>query len=547
MADQYQYVKLPDGSYGKFAANASDKEIRALVAKHFPAAYQAKPATGPKSQIPDWKPADTLPPENARFPGAGRTAYKAADFIGGLLPAAGSTAGALATAATGPGAVAGAGAGAVLGEEASHFLKKAMYRDLPPESAKEAITSMGEQAVLGAGSEFGARAAGSVLRKLATPFKESATSIREANAGNGVRLTPGEAAGNPMVKLGETVLEHLPGGSGPMRTFRAAQESDAIGYLGKQLDALSSQNLTSEQAGEAVQKAIREAKSKSDALVGSKFDQARTILGKKPGEYLTAEDFDKAIAASEKPGSILGPDGKPIKSFAIGDRARKALAEARSTYQQENSRFDQEILGKVLQTQKPEIIGGFFEKAGLDDLRALKTVLPPEVQQNAARNVLDNIITRSADPQSGQINARNFATSVKKLGEGRGRLIFGQQYDSVLEAGKLLGRINAGSGSSMVGRMHTARVMAGAAAALGGLFGLGGLEGAVKGLATEVAFSRMLSIALTKPQLTGAALNILRGAAVSAARGIPYGVDALTSTSPGNYPQPRYELESTQP
>ena len=39
MADQFQYIKLPDGSYGKFAANASDETIRGAIDRDFPTAY----------------------------------------------------------------------------------------------------------------------------------------------------------------------------------------------------------------------------------------------------------------------------------------------------------------------------------------------------------------------------------------------------------------------------------------------------------------------------------------------------------------------------
>lgn len=38
--DQFQYVKLPDGSYGKFAANATDDQIRTQITKDFPDAYK---------------------------------------------------------------------------------------------------------------------------------------------------------------------------------------------------------------------------------------------------------------------------------------------------------------------------------------------------------------------------------------------------------------------------------------------------------------------------------------------------------------------------
>jgi hypothetical protein len=37
--DQFQYIKLPDGSYGKFAANAGDDVIRGAIQKDFPDAF----------------------------------------------------------------------------------------------------------------------------------------------------------------------------------------------------------------------------------------------------------------------------------------------------------------------------------------------------------------------------------------------------------------------------------------------------------------------------------------------------------------------------
>jgi hypothetical protein len=45
MPDQFQYIKLPDGSYGKFAANASDEQIRAAIQKDFPNAFPAPEPT----------------------------------------------------------------------------------------------------------------------------------------------------------------------------------------------------------------------------------------------------------------------------------------------------------------------------------------------------------------------------------------------------------------------------------------------------------------------------------------------------------------------
>lgn len=46
--DRFQYVKLPDGSYGKFRADATDAQIRAAITKDFPNAY-TKPITAPQT------------------------------------------------------------------------------------------------------------------------------------------------------------------------------------------------------------------------------------------------------------------------------------------------------------------------------------------------------------------------------------------------------------------------------------------------------------------------------------------------------------------
>src|SRR5690349_14714086 len=41
--DQFQYIKLPDGSYGKFLSNASDADIQAAIKKDFPDAFKQQP------------------------------------------------------------------------------------------------------------------------------------------------------------------------------------------------------------------------------------------------------------------------------------------------------------------------------------------------------------------------------------------------------------------------------------------------------------------------------------------------------------------------
>jgi len=43
--DQFQYIKLPDGSYGKFRSDASDEQIKGAISKDFPTAFKPSVAT----------------------------------------------------------------------------------------------------------------------------------------------------------------------------------------------------------------------------------------------------------------------------------------------------------------------------------------------------------------------------------------------------------------------------------------------------------------------------------------------------------------------
>lgn len=565
MADDFQYVKLPDGSYGKFAKGASDAQIRATVAKHFPSAYKSTTAAAPASTSvkndviksptdsdkntsqmtrgaeQQYQPMDTKPPENARFPQLGRTGYKAADFIANMLPGAGATIGGM-NVETGPAAVGLAAAGGAIGDRAQHYLNRLLYKDLPPQSAKDAIISMGENAALGAGSEFGARGAKTVLSKMLTPFAKSAESVKAAEAGTGIRLTPGEASGSKLMQRGETVIEHLlPGGAGPLDKFRVAQEGDVIKTLDKQLNALSSRGLSPEEMGKQVQQTIK--KAEADAIQSQNaYGEVKTLLGLKP--TATKQEIEAALEAGEKPSSILDANGRPIPGRSMS-AARSKLAQASKMFADEQNRVQTDIVGKILSTQKPEIIGTYFEKAGLNELRQLQTTLPQPVKQDVARNVLENMISRSSDAQSDQVGARKLAVGLKQMGEGRGRLIFGQQYDAIREASALMNRIAAPPSNTIMGRMHAARMLGSAAVALGGLFGFGGLEHAVTAVGGEALFSRMLSLALTHPGTTAGALKILRATAVTAARGtayVPGAFNEVFTPSPA-----RYALEAPQP
>jgi|SRR5215469_1635687 len=541
MPDQFQYVRLPDGSYGKFAANATDAQIRAQIAKNF-------------TSIPaKTQPADTFklmsekPPENARFPALGRTGYKAADFLLNLLPGAGAAVGGMQV-ETGPGAAAAAALGGMGGERAQRYLQDLLYKDLPSQTAREALTSMGTQGILGATQEFGGRALSAPLRALMKPFARSAETVAGAEAGRGVRMTPGEATNNKMMKIAEGVLEHWPGGAGPMETFREAQTADINRLIDDQLKAISQQNLPREQVAEQVQTLFRDTEQRTGEQAKDAYNQAYARVKKTLGlpSDATKDEIDAAIGRREHPGSVYDPYLK--QKFKLPGRSveveRAQLAEAKRLYQAEIARTPTRLAQRIINTNDPALISGFFTKAGSKQLAAFRA-MPEPLRQNAARSILEDFITPARDVKTGELDpaavARSLDQQLKKLGQSRGRIIFGDQYDDIIEANDLLKRIGMGE-TGPTGKMHMAKFLGTLGATLGGGIFIGHPVAGAVTAGSEYLGPKILSFMLTNPQFSETTLKILRGAAVSAARGIPQNLaNEVFQTSPAAYPLPRLE------
>ena len=585
---QFQYVKLPDGRYGKFAANATDAQIHAAVAKDFPNAYKSTqpPAAAPAAAAPaaaapaeEFKLMTEKAPENARFPALGPTGYELLDALGKSLPAVGATTGSLVTS---PGLVASpvaAGLGAMAGDRAQRAFNKFIYRDLPPETLKEAGTSMGVQGLIGLGTETGTQAINRyLLDPLITKFSLARETFRDARAGEGIRRLPGEAANDPEFKRAESILGHLPGSAGTMGKFRTGQTEDIYQRFERQLDAISKENLTPQEAGKRIQTALRDVKGSldpainadvekidtaeqqhaqalfdrrlselspdhvtseevgqgvqenvragkqavddtiqrdlqriretqqqsvdqlfrgqldalhpspipkekigeaiqtdlrtakaqtdqalqthtatirqqqqqsvnkilddqatklsprprpsedtgksiqakftgmqndADAAIEQKYNDVRDLLGKGPNEFLSPADFDKAVEA------------KP--------EARSKLEEARMLFQQRDARFAPPILQKIIKMSNPEDISGILENASLDELRLIKSNLPPALEQAAARDVYDGMIRQATDPRTGIVSVKSLSNQLKQLGPERGQILFGNQYDAIAD------------------------------------------------------------------------------------------------------------------
>ena len=99
----------------------------------------------------------------------------------------------------------------------------------------------------------------------------------------------------------------------------------------------------------------------------------------------------------------------------------------------------------IVETNKPEQIVSKVRAAGLDELRQLTGSLTPEMQQDFRRTVLESILERPnvRDP-NGIINEKNFAKELQKLNDGgpRGQIIFGDQYQGLVETSQKLASLN---------------------------------------------------------------------------------------------------------
>jgi hypothetical protein len=518
MVDKYpQYAKqVTFGSVkpGKTApastsATSNDVEKREVAGSSMP--QLRAPATG-------WK-------------GLKAKAYTAADRLLPMLPAVGSTIGGL-TAGAGTaeagflGAPVGAMEGGVIGEGTRNVLSRAIFpkdeermadeRD-PVKEAKRII----EQGALGFGTELGARGVGAIGSKIIRPFEASAATVKAAKAGEGVRMTPGEAGNSPSLGRIEKVLGHLPGGSGPIEGFREAQSHDALAMMDKQLNSLSTNRLSDEETGKAVQKIVADSRKALTAQESTKYDEVKQLLGVDPKTFMTPEQIDSAVEKKIAFYKQMG-GGTPD---VVGK-----LQAARNFTRTSRADVETKVMDRLMR-KEPELMGEYLRKSSLANLREFNKLMPGPVRQQAAANVLQSIITGATDAQTKQINQRVFATALKDLGEGRGRLIFGAQYPAIREGSELLNRIApmAGSGGAM-SAMHTVRQLIEVGSVAAAAIGFSGhAYSAAAAVGGPVLAMRFIATALTHPQASAAVLKALRATAAGTFRSVPYAVNAIAA------------------
>jgi len=568
----------------------------------------------------------------------------------------------------------------VVGEGARDAISQFIFRNDPEQQADAADATQEakrviEQGALGFGTEFGARGVGAIGAKIGRPFELSAATVKAAKTGQGMRLTPGEASGNVMLKKLESATAHLPGGMTKWETYRGAQARDSANFFSKQLakmardrvpavqlgqavqdfvgsagrhidtayqaeSAATLRNLgidspaTEEVAGKAAQKAVAGSREAMTAKETANYDEVKKLLGVNPKTFITPEQIDAAIAKKIEFYKQMGGGEPPVvaklreaRGFTRNARqggesklmdrllhtppetvgrylqTRAPLADLREfgrvmpkevqqqvgqtmlkrmakestdaagqvsgkklaaqlaklgeergpliygadrwkqmttaaerlrtleeTLPQARKAFQSELMRQVATSKDPEAVAALFEGANVLDIRSLHAAMPEPMRQQVSANVLEGIVRRSADPQTGRLGARSIAGSLEELGEGKGRLIFGKQYEAILEGSRLMDRMKAPGGEGL-GQMHAVHNASAIAAAAGSIaamrFGYG-MEAAA-GLAGAYGAVRVITGALTNPATAAMALKILRMAAAGTLRSVPYAVDQLAA------------------
>lgn len=145
---------------------------------------------------------------------------------------------------------------------------------------------------------------------------------------------------------------------------------------------------------------------------------------------------------------IFGANYDTIKnSVGMIDGINASADRAAERYTtQATAPFASELTQDILKG-RAEKVGTMMSTASLEDLRAFKNQVPQDMQQAAARDVLESIVKNARD-KDGIINGKKLAKSLSDLDDGRGRLIFGDRYDSIKAAGAEFNRINEATEAS---------------------------------------------------------------------------------------------------
>ncbi len=194
--------------------------------------------------------------------------------------------------------------------------------------------------------------------------------------------------------------------------------------------------------------------------------------------------------------------------------------------------FEQKLVEKVAETNDPEFIASLLggNKIGIQQTRDLFKALPEKIHDPVRRGLLEDAVAKATEPRSGAFDEGKFATSIDKIGDERGKIIFGPNWKNIKELADIMGKINGpvglgrGGGAALqnIGVMKKLGSIALGGGpellALAAGTGTGHLMEAAQGIATEAATARIVAWGMTRP---ATAVKMLDGMRILA-KMVPY-------------------------
>ncbi len=260
------------------------------------------------------------------------------------------------------------------------------------------------------------------------------------------------------------------------------------------------------------------ANARSDSLrIARKLDKA--MSDKESGfAKRMAQLFDESMMdAAEKSGIPSLPE---------------MIRNANKITSEEHQKFEQALVKTIVKTKKPDAIASLLTgDIGNQEARDLFAILPVNIHAPVQREVILDKMREATDPLSRKFNEREFAKSIAEMGDERGKIIFGSNWDNVKRISSILERINGPMGmSGSAASLQNAGIIKGFLGGSGLFAGIGaaaaghplvgaGIAGAE--LASVLGYAvtyRSLAKAITEPE---SAMKIIKALQI-AARSNPY-------------------------
>lgn len=419
--DDLQTVQRPDGKYQQFKKSWSQDRIDKFYIKQGWTKKDGKWLTKSGEDTKDLT-KTSAPPNVAGDIGkrvGGTIGPAVADYTTQALPTAGATAGQMVGSRFGM-PTTGAAIGGGTGEALKLVLRAGLGDPDQPKNLSGYIKSIGEEAGKQALLEKGGQLVG-------TAFFKMLSKIPHAAIKDGIPLLPSELKpGGKIMRYIEDLLSNLYHSAGVMENFKVGQSNAVTNKLETLAQGMSKFKGTSEEMGMLLQNVM---------TVGEKEAQKSVDIARKA--YIK-----KGMSAAQ---------------------ADNALSKT-NLYKNFIKEFKNSFAKEVINTNKPELIGGWFRASGtsLEEARTMASTvkeLKPEVwgkvQNRIMRDILSESLTGSKDPVAKGTQALTkkfqgdtFKHILDNIGEEKLKTIYGDQgYKNIEEFTKLVGMIGSGGKS----------------------------------------------------------------------------------------------------